>query len=195
MGAEAIEVVRQSPSALLVLDLGLPDVPGDEVMREVRAASDVPILVLTARASEDDRIRGLELGADDYVTKPFSPRKVVLRAQAIVRRVGCDGDPADAPTSFGRGDLTIDGAPPAGGRPGCRGRPDADRAGHSDHAGRDPGTGALSRRDGQPRARRRVWRLRADHRLARRTCGASWNAIPTLRPASRRCWAAATGSG
>ena len=55
-------------------------------MREVRASCDVPILVLTARATEDERIRGLELGADDYVTKPFSPRELVLRAQAIIRR-------------------------------------------------------------------------------------------------------------
>ena len=106
-GAEAIEIARGEPLALVVLDLGLPDVPGDEVMREVRAVCDVPILVLTARASEEERIRGLELGADDYVTKPFSPRELVLRAQAIVRR-GRDGEGVSGLLSFGDGELTID---------------------------------------------------------------------------------------
>ena len=106
-GAEAIEVARTRSLDLVVLDLGLPDIPGDEVMREVRATSDVPILILTARSSEDERIHGLELGADDYVTKPFSPRELVLRAEAIVRR-GRNGDAADDRLSFGQGELTID---------------------------------------------------------------------------------------
>jgi DNA-binding response OmpR family regulator len=82
-------------------------VPGDEVLREVRSISDGPILVLTARSSEDERIHGLELGADDYVTKPFSPREIGLRAEAIVRR-GRNGDAAGRPASFGQGALTID---------------------------------------------------------------------------------------
>jgi DNA-binding response OmpR family regulator len=86
---------------------GLRDVPGDEVLREVRSISDGPILVLTARSSEDERIHGLELGADDYVTKPFSPREIGLRAEAIVRR-GRNGDAAGRPASFGQGALTID---------------------------------------------------------------------------------------
>jgi DNA-binding response OmpR family regulator len=106
-GAEAIEIARTRQLDLVVLDLGLPDVPGDEVLREVRTSSDVPILVLTARSSEDDRIHGLELGADDYLTKPFSPRELVLRAQAIVRRGRDAGVDADR-TSFGRGELEID---------------------------------------------------------------------------------------
>ena len=106
-GAEAIEAARAQEFDLVVLDLGLPDVAGDEVLREVRAGSDVPVLVLTARASEDDRIRGLELGADDYVTKPFSPRELVLRAQAIVRR-GRERDVAGERLSFGAGELMID---------------------------------------------------------------------------------------
>lgn len=106
-GAEAIEVARSRPLDLVVLDLGLPDVPGEEVLRELRALSDVPVLVLTARVSEEERIRGLELGADDYVTKPFSPRELVLRAQAIVRR-GRDRDAVGGPGSFGGGELTID---------------------------------------------------------------------------------------
>jgi DNA-binding response OmpR family regulator len=106
-GAEAIALARTSQPALIVLDLGLPDVPGDEVAREVRAFSSVPILMLTARATESDRIRGLELGADDYLTKPFSPRELVLRAKAILRRTAADG--ADgSPASFGGGRLVVD---------------------------------------------------------------------------------------
>ena len=77
------------------------------MLREVRSISDGPILVLTARSSEDERIHGLELGADDYVTKPFSPREIGLRAEAIVRR-GRNGDAAGRPASFGQGALTID---------------------------------------------------------------------------------------
>src|SRR5687767_2217233 len=69
-GAEAITLATEARPDLVVLDLGLPDVPGEEVAREIRAVFDVPILMLTARADEGDRIAGLELGADDYVTKP-----------------------------------------------------------------------------------------------------------------------------
>jgi len=76
-------------------------------VREVRAVRDVPVLMLTARAGEEDRIRGLELGADDYVTKPFSPRELVLRAQAILRRGRADGLD-DGRAAFGGGELVID---------------------------------------------------------------------------------------
>jgi DNA-binding response OmpR family regulator len=106
-GAEAINVATTAKPDLIVLDLGLPDVPGEAVAREVRAVSPTPILMLTARSSEQDRISGLELGADDYVTKPFSPRELVLRVQAILRR----NAPASADrtiTSFGEGVLVID---------------------------------------------------------------------------------------
>ena len=85
-GAEAITMAADARPDLVVLDLGLPDVPGEEVARELRAAADVPIIMLTARADERDRVAGLELGADDYVTKPFSPRELVLRVQAVLRR-------------------------------------------------------------------------------------------------------------
>jgi DNA-binding response OmpR family regulator len=85
-GAEAISVAASAAPDLIVLDLGLPDVPGEAVAREVRASSSTPILMLTAKSSEEDKIAGLELGADDYVTKPFSPRELVLRVQAILRR-------------------------------------------------------------------------------------------------------------
>jgi DNA-binding response OmpR family regulator len=106
-GAEAISLSRSARPDLVVLDLGLPDVPGESVAREIRAAGATPILMLTARSSEEDRIGGLELGADDYVTKPFSPRELVLRVQAILRR---GGQPAgdDELARYGGGALTID---------------------------------------------------------------------------------------
>ena len=105
-GAEAITLARQAHPDLVVLDLGLPDVRGEEVAREVRSFSSVPILMLTAKSAEEDRIRGLELGADDYVAKPFSPRELVLRVQAILRRAGTDRP--SGPVSFGDGELLID---------------------------------------------------------------------------------------
>ena len=108
-GAEAIEIARRSPPDLVLVDLGLPDVPGEEVVRELRASSDVPVLVLTAKASEEDRIRGLELGADDYVTKPFSPRELVLRVNAILRR-GRDGSAGLDVASYGGGEVVVDEA-------------------------------------------------------------------------------------
>src|ERR1700677_4944255 len=105
-GAEAITMATNAAPDLVVRHLGLPDVPGETVARELRAISPVPIVMLTAKASEEDRIRGLELGADDYVTKPFSPRELVLRVQAILRR----GGPATGPgrASYGDGALVID---------------------------------------------------------------------------------------
>jgi DNA-binding response OmpR family regulator len=106
-GAEAIAWSRETSPDLVVLDLGLPDVPGEEVAREVREHSDVPILILTAKTEESDRIRGLELGADDYVTKPFSPRELVLRVQAILRR-GRSEHATAAVASFGGGELSVD---------------------------------------------------------------------------------------
>ena len=105
-GAEAIAVAASAAPDLVVLDLGLPDVPGETVARELRAAGPVPILMLTARVAEEDRIAGLELGADDYVTKPFSPRELVLRVQAILRRGGPTAGPGAA--SYGGGTLLID---------------------------------------------------------------------------------------
>ncbi len=108
-GAEAIALARDSAPDLLILDLRLPDVPGEEVAREVRSFSTVPILMLTAKAGEDDRIRGLELGADDYVTKPFSPRELVLRAKAILRRAHGD-EAGGGRTSYGGGRLALDEA-------------------------------------------------------------------------------------
>jgi DNA-binding response OmpR family regulator len=108
-GAEAITMVNDTHPDLIILDLGLPDVSGEDVAREVRVHSTTPIMMLTARTEATDRIRGLELGADDYVTKPFSPREVVLRARAILRRSGA-ANGSDGTMSFGRGLLVIDEA-------------------------------------------------------------------------------------
>ncbi len=108
-GAEAITMATTAAPDLVILDLGLPDVPGETVARELRATSatgTTPILILTAKSAEEDRIRGLELGADDYVTKPFSPRELVLRVQAILRRGGPPA--AQGVASYGGGELVID---------------------------------------------------------------------------------------
>jgi len=89
-GREALEMARRHNPMLVVLDLMLPLVDGWEVCRELRSWSDVPILMLTARGEEVDRISGLTLGADDYVVKPFSPRELVARVKAILRRARLD---------------------------------------------------------------------------------------------------------
>ncbi len=106
-GAEALTLAASGSPDLVVLDLGLPDIPGESVARELRAAGPVPVLMLTAKSSEEDRIRGLELGADDYVTKPFSPRELVLRVQAILRRGGGQAA-AQGVASYGGEQLVID---------------------------------------------------------------------------------------
>jgi DNA-binding response OmpR family regulator len=105
-GAEAITMAEDARPDLVVLDLGLPDVPGEVVAREIRAVADIPIVMLTARADEQDRIAGLELGADDYVTKPFSPRELELRVKAVLRRRG--GALASTRRTYGGGVLQID---------------------------------------------------------------------------------------
>jgi len=105
-GAEAIELGLTADPALVVLDLGLPDIPGEEVARELRSRVQVPILMLTARSADEDRIRGLELGADDYVTKPFVPRELVLRVQAVLRRHVPPG--SEGVASLGDGELVVD---------------------------------------------------------------------------------------
>jgi DNA-binding response OmpR family regulator len=93
-GEEAIAELRRHPVRLVVLDLGLPGIDGFEVCRQIRAQSKVPIVMLTARDEEPDRVAGLELGADDYVSKPFSPRELAARINAILRRVEQRGDDA-----------------------------------------------------------------------------------------------------
>ena len=104
---EAWDLLQQEPADLVILDLLLPDMPGEELCKKIRAHTAVPILMLTAKAGETDRIRGLSLGADDYVTKPFSPRELVARIQAILRRVSPEELLADTVT-FRDGELVID---------------------------------------------------------------------------------------
>src|SRR5437868_9972276 len=104
-GVRALEVVRGRRPDLVVLDLGLPGMDGTDVARAIRRDSDLPIIMLTARVQEDDRLQGLEIGADDYITKPFSPRELVARVRAVLRRTeirSADGD------VFRAGDLLID---------------------------------------------------------------------------------------
>jgi two-component system, OmpR family, phosphate regulon response regulator PhoB len=97
-GPEAVEVAKKERPALIILDLMLPGMSGFDVLSKLRedpATAKTAVLMLTARKDEPDRIRGLELGADDYLTKPFSPQELVLRVGAILRRVAGGGDSAD----------------------------------------------------------------------------------------------------
>lgn len=104
-GAEALALVRRQPPGFVILDVMLPQIDGWEICRELRRLSDVPILMLTAREEEIDRVLGLSLGADDYVVKPFSPRELVERVKAILRRTERRTPPD---SRFTHGDLTVD---------------------------------------------------------------------------------------
>ncbi len=104
-GQQALIVFRHESPALVLLDLNLPQIDGLDVCRALRKESNVPVIMLTARVEETDRLIGLELGADDYIVKPFSPREVVARVRAVLRR--SEGEPARAET-FSAGDLTLD---------------------------------------------------------------------------------------
>ncbi len=107
-GREGLELALSKRPALIVLDLMLPDVSGEEICKEVRSRSDVPILMLTAKSSEDQRVAGLSLGADDYLVKPFSPRELVARIKAILRRSAGGEMPLVEQQRFDEGRLTID---------------------------------------------------------------------------------------
>ena len=104
-GKDALDAAEREELRFVVLDLGLPDVDGFELCRRLRSLADIPILIVTARDEEADRIIGLELGADDYVTKPFSPRELVARVRAVLRRT--EPDPVDAQL-IDVGELCID---------------------------------------------------------------------------------------
>jgi DNA-binding response OmpR family regulator len=106
-GHEAIEKAKKAPPDLVILDLMLPYVDGLEICRQIRKESSVPILMLTAKHGEQERVVGLELGADDYVTKPFSPRELVARVRAILRRTARETQrPAGSPVAAG--ELSLD---------------------------------------------------------------------------------------
>jgi len=105
-GDDALKSVRTHPPDLIVLDLGLPDIEGTEVCRRIRAESAIPIVVLSARGAEADKVTALDLGADDYVTKPFGPEELLARIRVALRRVFSTDD---APSGrLERGDLIID---------------------------------------------------------------------------------------
>ena len=105
-GDEAERLLELDPPALVVLDVMLPGIDGFELCRRIRASSDLPIVLLTARGEEADRIVGLELGADDYLTKPFSPRELAVRVRNLLRRVGAADNVELSSVTFG--DVEID---------------------------------------------------------------------------------------
>ncbi len=105
-GQAALDAADKHAFDLVVLDLMLPKVSGEEVTRRLRDTSDVPIIMLTAKGAEEERVSGLELGADDYLVKPFSPRELVARVRALVRRAHVESSPQRDKMAFG--DLEID---------------------------------------------------------------------------------------
>jgi two-component system KDP operon response regulator KdpE len=115
-GAQALEQLRDRLPDLVLLDVMMPELDGFETLRMMREISSVPVIMLTARGDEDDRVRGLELGADDYITKPFSPRELVSRVRAVLRRTE-DSSAAHEPITvdgrlrldFGRREVWVDG--------------------------------------------------------------------------------------
>jgi len=105
-GQQALDLARRRRPDLVILDLSLPEMDGMDVCYLLRAESKVPIIMLTARTAEDDRLAGLELGADDYVTKPFSPRELVARVRAVLRRTSDDQE--SGPSEAHVGDVVVD---------------------------------------------------------------------------------------
>lgn len=100
LGSAALEQQRQRPADLIILDIGLPDINGFETCRQLRRFSEVPVMFLSARDGEIDRVVGLEIGADDYVVKPFSPREVAARVRAILKRMTPRSEPEAPETPF-----------------------------------------------------------------------------------------------
>ena len=107
-GEEALNILKREPISLVILDLMLPDLPGEEVCVRIRKQSRVPIIMLTAKNVEYDMIHGLDLGADDYITKPFSLKNLSARVQAVLRRSTEDLVPLARQVSWDQGDLVID---------------------------------------------------------------------------------------
>lgn len=103
-GVEALRLARESHPDLIVLDLMLPGIDGLQICRTLRGESDVPIIMLTAKTTDQDKLTGLELGADDYVTKPFSPKELAARVRAVLRRLPGEHGPAE----IKQGKLTVD---------------------------------------------------------------------------------------
>ena len=115
-GAEALAEARRRPFSLVLLDVGLPDIDGFDVCRRLKTFCDVPVIMLTARGDEADRVAGLEIGADDYVPKPFSPRELMARVKAVLRRAGATDDAdtlhaGDVDVDLRAREVTVAGAP------------------------------------------------------------------------------------
>ncbi|TFF42419.1 two-component system response regulator CreB [Pseudomonas sp. RIT623] len=100
LGSAAVEQQRLRPADLVILDIGLPDISGFETCRQLRRFSEVPVMFLSARDAEIDRVLGLEIGADDYVVKPFSPREVAARVRAILKRMAPRPEPVEQASPF-----------------------------------------------------------------------------------------------
>jgi DNA-binding response OmpR family regulator len=107
-GLQALKLLEKQLTQLVILDLMLPGLDGWEITRWLRSRGDVPIIMLTARTAESDRIAGLEMGADDYVVKPFSPQELVSRVRAVLRRSNPAGETDSSDTALTIGDLSID---------------------------------------------------------------------------------------
>ncbi len=107
-GEQAEAMIAAAPPDLVILDINMPKMDGIELCRRIRKAGDLPIMFLSSRDEEIDRVLGIELGADDYVVKPFSPREVVARAQAILRRAGANAPNVAAESEAARGLLALD---------------------------------------------------------------------------------------
>jgi DNA-binding response OmpR family regulator len=107
-GNEALSAFDRHSPALVVLDLMLPDMPGEEICRAIRKKSRAPVIMLTAKTEEESILRGLEIGADDYVTKPFSPRQIVARVNAVLRRAAGEAMPVADTYAYNGGELVID---------------------------------------------------------------------------------------
>jgi len=108
-GKEAVKALLKEEPLLVILDLMLPDTTGEEVCQEIKESGDIPIIMLTSKSSEEERVAGFALGADDYIVKPFSPRELVYRVKALLKRAQKADLSSAEPMSFNTGALVIDG--------------------------------------------------------------------------------------
>ena len=108
-GRQAMSLFEKLSPVLVILDLMLPDMTGEDICRAIRKKSRIPIIMLTAKVEDADIINGLQIGADDYLTKPFSPKQLVARVEAVLRRVAVESFPLASEFSFNNGELIIDG--------------------------------------------------------------------------------------
>lgn len=109
LGKDALEAAKKERPLLIILDLMLPDMSGEELCLQLKEIADVPIIMLTAKSSEEERVAGFALGADDYVVKPFSPRELVFRVKAVLKRFQKGDLSGSEPISFNNGSLLLDG--------------------------------------------------------------------------------------